>query len=139
VTGLDTVVAVVAVGALLYGMQAVFGDAAARLATRPRPDRTRQVTNTPFDAFRDTGRLLAAWAPTPTRLPLSRHAVVGLVLGLLGLGFIGIVFAVFGWFEVKLAKAARGRVVAAAALTVNILVNFAWFVVGLLLATGWAR
>jgi hypothetical protein len=144
VTGLHTALALLGVGVLLYALSLL----GVHLANRPpRPPRKATMTTptpNPFnglrDAFRESGRLLAAWqAPAPARLPLSRHAVIALVLGLCGLGFIGIVFAVDAVHDVYRGHTARGRVVAAAALVINILVNLAWLVCGVLLMTGWAR
>jgi len=130
------------IGALLW----VLSRLGVYLATRPpRPPRKATMTTPtpdPFDGLRDTlrdtGRLFAAWKALSPRPPLSREAVIGLVLGLLGLGFAGILWAMAGAIDVYKGTA-RGKALAVTAVAVNALVNLAWFLFGVMLVVEWIR
>lgn len=87
------------------------------------------------DALRDTGRLLAAFAPPRPPLHTSRMAITAVVLAAVGLGPVGLVFALCGLADVR-EKRTTGRRLAVFAVVLNAINCVGWIVTVALIVQG---
>lgn len=87
------------------------------------------------DSLRDTGRLLAAFVPPQPPLRTSRMAITAVVLATVGLGPVGLVFALCGLADVR-EKRTTGRRLAVFAVVVNIINCGGWIVTVALIVQG---